>query len=134
MRKAFLFILVCFSALISFSQEDSTLKEYTGKYKFPSGSMVPEVDITLSDNILTITAAIGSAELEKVSRDTFMIPSYGNALVFFGRNAENKIATIRIDTGTDVLEGKKDGASAWLRNYLWRNNFALQKSKDKSSF
>ena len=68
------------------SAQDSTLYDYTGKYKFLTGSMVPEVDITLGDNILTITAVLGSATMEKISRDTFMIPTYGNALVFFYRN------------------------------------------------
>ena len=116
MRKIFLFFLLSAVVLFSFAQ-DSTLNDYTGKYKFPVGSTVPEVDITLSDNILTITAVLGSATMEKISRDTFMIPTYGNALVFFYRNTDNKVNAIKIDTGSDVLEGKKESVgAAWIRN------------------
>ena len=124
MRKLIIFFL--FFSFNFFSRaQDSTLNEYTGKYKFPSGSMVPEVDITLSDNILSITAVLGLASMEKVSRDTFMIPTYGNALVFFYRNTDNKVASIKIDTGNDVMEGKKEGVgAAWIRNYFWYDPFA----------
>ena len=118
MRKIILSILLC-AVMMNSSAQDSTLQEYTGKYKFPPGGMIPEVDITLSNDILTITAVLGSAPLEKVSRDTFLIPSYGNAMVYFYRNAESKVNAIKIDTGNDVMEGKKEGmAAAWIREYF----------------
>lgn len=129
MRKIILSGLICAGALYSPAQ-DSTLNDYTGKYKFPDGSMVPEVDISLSDNILTITAVIGSATLEKINRDTFLIPTYGNAMVFFYRNTENKVSAIKIDTGNDVLEGKKEGVGvAWIREYCWDNPLAVHVKK-----
>ena len=117
-KQILVFIILVISSTFIIAQ-DSTLNDYTGKYKFPTGSMIPEVEITLNDNTLTINASIGSATLEKVSRDTFLIPSYGNAMVFFYRNAENKVNAIKIDTGNDVLEGKKEGmAAAWIRKYF----------------
>ena len=62
-----------------------------------------------------------------------MIPIYGNALVFFYRNTENKVAAIKIDTGNDVMEGKKEGvAAAWIRNYFWFDTYALLVKKIKS--
>ena len=118
MKKYFLSIFICSAVLIA-SAQDSTLYDYTGKYKFPDGSMVPEVEITLNENTLTITAVLGSATLDKVSRDTFLIPSYGNAMVFFYRNSENKVNAIKIDIGSNVIEGKKDGLSlGWIREYF----------------
>ena len=123
MRKLYTILLLFSFSLFSRAQ-DSTLNEYAGKYKFPSGSMVPEVEISLNNNALTITAVLGSASMEKVSRDTFMIPTYGNALVFFYRNTDNKVAAIKIDTGSDVMKGKKEGVgAAWIRNYFWYDPF-----------
>ena len=126
MKKLLLFLLVCSAALVSYAQ-DTTLNEYKGKFKFPEGGLVPEVEITMADNVLTISAVLGSASMEKVSRDTFTIPTYGNAMVYFGRDSDGKISTLKIDTGTDVLEGKKELNSLALvpKNYLWRSRYAV---------
>ena len=120
MQKLLLSLVICSVTLVSQAQ-DTTLNQYKGKFKFPDGSMVPEVEITLSENVLTITAVLGSASMEKVSKDTFTIPSYGNAMVYFGRDTDGKITTIKIDTGGDVLEGKKvpsSIAAILTRKYL----------------
>ena len=125
MRKALLSLLICTVTLVVNAQ-DTTMNEYKGKFKFPDGSLVPEVEITLTDNVLTISAVLGSAPMEKMKKDTFTIPSYGNAMVYFGRDADGKISTIKIDTGTDVMEGKKVPASFAIlnRKYIWRRQYA----------
>jgi len=99
-------------ALIIFSAaayaQDSTLKEYTGVYKFPEGSMVSSVEIVLNGNSLLVNSSIGSVGIEKISKDTFSLPTY-EGMVYFSRT-EAKITGIKIEVHDVVLEGKKEDA------------------------
>ena len=102
------------------AQQDTLLQQYKGVYKFPDGSIVPSVEITVDNGIVTIHSQMGEAALEKISRDTFSLPIY-EAMVYFIRDAETKVNGIKIETHDLVLEGKKEGSSFALyrkdRNY-----------------
>lgn len=103
----FLFIAGCFICL--HAQEDTLLQQYKGVYKFPEGSIVTSVEISIENGILVANSSMGTAALEKISKDTFSLPTY-NGMVYFTRNAETKVDGIRIVVQDIILEGKKEGA------------------------
>src|ERR1700730_8453341 len=114
MQKAILFLLIIFTGFSAVKaqptpQQDS-LKQYTGKYKFPEGSIVTEVTVTLDNNILTANSAMGSSELRKTDGDIFEIVAYAGTATF-KRNTEGKISGVRIVVGDTDIEGTKTGDS-----------------------
>src|SRR5438552_12030755 len=92
------------------AQADTSLKQYTGTYKFPEGSVVPSVEVTTENGGLMISSAQGSSPLERISKDTFDLVAYSGK-VYFLRNAESKIDSIRIEVQDVILEGRKDSSS-----------------------
>jgi len=105
MRYFFLSLLAMISFLTVKAQTDS-LKQYTGKYKFPDGSVVTEIIVTLDSTGLMANSAMGSTELKKTEGDVFEIVAYGGTATF-KRNAENKISGVVILVGDINMEGTK---------------------------
>jgi len=93
------------SFLAATAQTDS-LKQYTGKYIFPDGSVVTEITVTLDSAGLTANSAMGSSELKKTEGDVFEIVAYGGTATF-KRNTENKISGVHILVGDINMEGTK---------------------------
>lgn len=107
----FLFISFGFSQVHA---QDTTLKEYVGKYLFPEGSVVPSADITLADSILTVNSVQGSSELVKTAKDTFSVVTF-NGMAYFKRDGNGKVSGVRVEVGDVLLEGTKEPGSALLR-------------------
>jgi len=105
MKYFFLSLLVIIGFLPVNAQADS-LQQYTGKYKFPDGSVVTEIIVTLDSTVLTANSAMGSSELKKTEGDIFEIVAYGG-IATFKRNAENKISGVQILVGDINMEGTK---------------------------
>ena len=114
MKKCFLFLLIMMGYLSVHAQTDS-LKQYTGTYKFPDGSVVTEITVSLDSTVLTANSAMGSSELKKSQGDVFEIVAYGG-LATFKRNAENKIAGVLIQVGDITMEGTKTEGSVMIRS------------------
>ena len=114
MKKLLLLSAIAFFGMLVVNGQDSTLAEYAGKYRFPSGSAVPESDIIYSNGTLSIASAMGNATLARVSADTFSLVEY-NGLAVFSRNADRKIVSVRISVAGMDLEGTKD--IAMLRGF-----------------
>ena len=109
MKKILLCGLAMLFAFVLYAQDHAiadTLQQYTGKYKFPDGSIVTEVTVTLDSNSLTISSVMGSSELRKTDRDIFEIVAYGG-IATFKRNTEGKIAGLNIVVGDINIEGTK---------------------------
>src|SRR5262249_49722892 len=106
MLKLFSTLIILCAVTTLHAQTDTTLAEYKGTYKFPDGSVVTSAEVVFANGALTITSAIGSAGLERVSKDTFNMPSY-NGTVYFSRNGDAQIEGIKILVQDIVLEGKK---------------------------
>ena len=109
MKKLFflLFAIVC--SLTAFSQQtpaDSTFQQYTGKYKFPEGSVVAEVTVMLEGANLTMTSPIGTSPLEKKEEDVFVITQF-QGTAKFNRDASKKIIGVTINAGGYLLEGTR---------------------------
>ena len=105
MKKFFLFLIMSISFLTVNAQTDS-LNQYTGKYKFPDGSVVTEIIVTLDSTGLIANSAMGSSELKRTEGDVFEILAYGG-IATFKRNAENKISGVHIQVGDIDMEGTK---------------------------
>ena len=111
--KKLVILAVCFCSFLFVGAQDSTLKEYVGIYKFPDGSPVPSVEVTIQDGNLFGNSANGSASLIKMSKDTFSIPSF-NGMAYFKRNADGKVNGIKIELTDVTLEGNKEGTMGFL--------------------
>lgn len=108
------FTIVALAAFGLLNAQDTTLNEYVGTYTFPEGSMVTSVEIKIENGGLMASSSAGSSALEKISRDTFNLVSYSGT-VYFIRNSEQKIDSIRINTQDVILEGKKQSGGSALR-------------------
>lgn len=98
-------LIFCFSAS-SFAQTD-TLQQYAGKYKFPEGSVVAEVEVIYKDGALSMTSPAGSSELRFEKDDQFTIVSFDGTAVFT-RNAQSKITGVHIEAMGYVMDGTKE--------------------------
>ena len=105
MKKIILFVIITMGFLTVHAQNDS-LKQYTGTYKFPDGSPVTEITVSLDSSGLFANSAMGSSELKRTEGDVFEIVAYGGTATF-KRNAENKIGGVHILVGDLNMEGTK---------------------------
>jgi hypothetical protein len=115
MKRSILLLLSLTFFLCSFCQDTAdSLKEYTGTYKFPAGSEMTSVEITIVNGALLGTSNMGSGSLVRVNKDTFSIPEH-NGSVYFSRNAEKKVTRIHIEVGEMTLDGEKENASSFYQ-------------------
>lgn len=93
---------------------DSTLQQFTGKYKFPEGSIVAQVDVVLEEGVLQLISNMGSSGMENRGDDIFYIVEY-NGTARFSRDANRKVVGISINAMGYVLEGTRTGSGfAWM--------------------
>ncbi|MEO7922990.1 MAG: hypothetical protein ABIR30_04880 [Chitinophagaceae bacterium] len=105
MKKIFLSLFLAFGFLAVNAQTDS-LEQYKGKYKFPDGSPVVEVTLTVENGALMASSAMGSTEFKRTSTaDVFEIPAYGGTATF--KRTEGKITGLQIQAGDVNMEGTK---------------------------
>jgi hypothetical protein len=115
MKQIFSIICIIIMGSTSIKAQDSSktkmkdsLEVYIGKYKFPEGSPVAEINVALENGILILKSRMGDAPLEKADGiDQFSIPSYQGTASFFRNNAK-KVSGIHIDAMGRTLEGEKD--------------------------
>ena len=110
--KKLLFSLLCMVALTA-SAQDSTLKEYVGRYLFPEGSIVPSAEVTLSNNVLSVNSTQGSSVMQKMAKDTFAIISF-DGMAYYRRNDKGVVIGVRVEVGDHILEGVKENATTFF--------------------
>jgi hypothetical protein len=113
MKKSLLFLLTVFSLSLAVHAQDTTQQQYLGKYKFPAGSVVPEVTVTIESGVLMMSSTAGTSSLQLVKGDTFTIVSFSGTAIF-KRNEGNKVVGVHIDAGGYVLDGTKEESSGIL--------------------
>lgn len=109
MKKLLLLILTAVAFNLAKAQTPSpadSLKEYTGKYKFPEGTPFSEVTISIENGILTASSASGGSELKRREGDTFDIVSYSGTAIF-KRNEEKKVVKLQVQVNDLDVEGEK---------------------------
>jgi hypothetical protein len=104
--------IIAFAIALSLSAlgQDAPLQDYTGKYNFPEGSPVPNVEMKLVEGVLIGESQMGSSTFTRIEGDKFTIVEY-NGTAEFIRNAEGKVISIKVTVDTMVLEGTKEAAA-----------------------
>ncbi len=120
MKKFSLFLVMITSITILHAQQTSqdTLQEYTGKYKFPAGSVIAEVTITLDSGVLHGYSDMGNSELREIVKDTFEVVAYGGTATF-KRDSAGKIISVHIIVGDTDIEGQKSDSLSLSSIYEW---------------
>jgi hypothetical protein len=114
MKKLLLSLLVLVSFYAANAQQDTVLQKYTGKFKFPDGSPVTEINFTVENGVLMGGSAMGSSEFKKTDTEhVFEIVAYGGTATF-KKNAEGKITAVQILVGDINMEGTKVPAEVHL--------------------
>ena len=127
-------LLVTLLATISFlsvSAQDSTLNKYTGKYKFPEGSPVTEITVTVENGTLMAASAMGATEFKKTDTpDVFEVVVYGGTATF-KKNAEGKVTGVSISAGGTNMEGTKvEGID--IKDFLDTGNNTIKMQSNKN--
>ena len=105
MRKI-MFTMFLLAGGLFMNAQDTTLREFTGKYVFPDGSVVPDVDVILESSGLTMTSSAGSSSLVKLGVDSFQIVEFSGTAVF-KRGEDKKVNGVHIDAMGYILDGNK---------------------------
>ncbi|MDZ4795456.1 MAG: hypothetical protein SGI83_14340 [Bacteroidota bacterium] len=105
MKKTFLSLFLLFVVFVVQAQTDS-LQKYTGKYKFPDGSPVTEIIVSVDNGLLMASSAMGSTEFKPTSTvDVFEVVAYGGTATF--KRKEEKVVSLQILVGDVNMEGTK---------------------------
>jgi hypothetical protein len=86
--------------------QDSTLNDFVGTYKFPEGSVVTEVVVSMEADGLLMGSSVGNSTLVKTGEDLFSITAY-DGTAQFKRDANKKVIGVNINAGGYILEGTK---------------------------
>ena len=109
MRKLLLFFFAVGGSFILSAQQApqaDSLKEYTGKYKFPDGSEVTEIKVGVENGILWAYSDKGNSELKKIEKDVFEVVQYTGTATF-KRDGNGKINGLHIEVGDLIMDGTK---------------------------
>jgi hypothetical protein len=106
MKKILLLSTLLLGVFISIQAQDTTLTQFTGKYKFAEGSPVQEVVINVDNGTLVAASAMGSFVLQKTGEDQYYIADY-QAPVIFKRDSNKKVIGLSISVSSMVLEALK---------------------------
>jgi hypothetical protein len=124
--KKLICLVILSAVFFTINAQEDSLGEYTGVYTFPAGSAIPSVEMKLENGVLVGYSQMGNAPLEKISKDTFSITTYGG-MAYFTRDSEKKVNGVKIEVQGAILEGRKDGVNLtiWMKreNLLTYANF-----------
>ncbi len=107
--KKLLFLLVMAAGAVTIHAQQTpqdSLQQYMGKYRFPDGSVVTEITVTIENGVLYANSVMGNSELRKVEKDMFEIVAYQGSAEF-KRNTEGKVSGVQIIVGDITLDGTK---------------------------
>lgn len=118
MKKILLLSTFLLGVFISIQAQDSTLTQFTGKFKFAEGSPVQEVVISADNGALVAASAMGSFVLQKTGEDQFFIAEF-QAPVVFKRDSNKKIVGLAINANGMVLEAVKVEAASFVDEKMY---------------
>jgi len=122
--QKFIFSLFLLFSGIFINAQDTTLQEFTSKYVFPEGSVVPDVEVILESGALTMTSSAGSSSLIKLGVDSFQIVEFSGTAVF-KRGEDKKVNGVHIDAMGYILDGNKVPSGWVFRSYYMPANKEL---------
>jgi hypothetical protein len=110
MKKLLLFLLIAVISVTTNAQD--SLQQYVGKYIFPDGSVVPDVEVTINDGALIMSSVAGISSLVRSGVDSFTVTEF-SGLAVFKRGDDKKVIGVYIDAAGYILEGKKQDNGIW---------------------
>jgi hypothetical protein len=123
MKKIILFFLLISATVSSIAQSDPApmppLEDFIGKYVFPEGSVVPEVDVTIVSDVLNMSSVAGASTCTRLGADSFQIDQFSGWAVF-KRGEDKKVNGVHIEAGGYILDGQKQSGGAWAFTYSYR--------------
>ena len=129
-KMIFLFCLGLGFVSIVHAQEpakDSTLEQFVGKYTFPDGSVVAEVNVALENGALTMSSSAGVSPLEKQGEDLYAITQF-QGTAKFKRDTSKKIIGVSINAMGYELEGTKANTSTTAFAYRLTSKYITNTS------
>lgn len=124
MKKLSLFLTFIIITATMIAQD--SLQQYTGKYTFPDGSVVPDVDVTLIDGGLIMSSVAGTSSLVQIGIDSFNVTEFTGTAVF-KRGDDKKVNGVHIEAMGYILDGKKQENGSWIFS-----TFFSEKPKENS--
>ena len=122
MKKIIFVITATFFVVALNAQSDKPrppLEDFVGKYVFPDGSVVPDVDVTLSGSALTMSSAAGTSALVELGVDSFQIVEFSGIAVF-KRGDDKKVNAVHIEAAGYILDGQKKSNGLWAFTYYYK--------------
>jgi len=116
MKKIILTTLVLASIITVSAQTDpkpAPLEDFVGKYAFPDGSPVPDVDVILAAGALSMQSAAGNSALTQLGVDSFSIVEFSGTAVF-KRGDDKKVNAVHIEAAGYILDGHKVPGGLWI--------------------
>jgi hypothetical protein len=112
MKKILLLSSLLLGVFISIQAQDSTLTQFTGKFKFAEGSPVQEVVINADNGALVAVSAMGSFVLQKTGEDQFFIAEFQAPVVY--KDSNKKVVGLAINANGMILEAVKVEAASFV--------------------
>lgn len=116
--KKISFFLTFLIITMSINAQDS-LQQFTGKYIFPDGSVVPDVEVSINEGALYMSSTAGISSLAQLGVDSFAITEF-NGIALFKRGEDKKVNGVHIDAMGYILDGKKQEDGTWSFHVLYR--------------
>jgi hypothetical protein len=87
---------------------------------------VPEVEVTLSDNVLTMSSTAGTSVLTELGVDSFQVVEF-SGIAIFKRGDDKKVNAVHIEAMGYILDGqKKSGSNAWAFTFYYKPKELIQ--------
>ena len=118
MKKILLLSTLLLCVFISIQAQDTTLTQFTGKFKFAEGSPVQEVVINSDNGALVAVSAMGTFVLQKTGEDQFFIAEF-QAPVVYKRDSNKKVVGLAINANGMVLEAVKVEAASFVDEKIY---------------
>lgn len=117
MKKFLLALLILSSCIFVNAQSPQPqmppVEDFVGKYVFPDGSPVPDVEVVLTSGSLSMLSAAGNSSLTLLGVDSFAIVEFSGTAVF-KRGDDKKVNMVHIEAMGYILDGNKMPGGIWI--------------------
>lgn len=110
MKRILISVVMIVVVCAGLRAQDTSSYPFLGKYKFPEGSVVPGVEVTIDNGSLVMSSTAGVSKLNVLGKDSFNIVSF-NGFAVFRRNETKKVVAVHIEASGYTLDGVKDSAA-----------------------
>ncbi len=110
--KKVLFVFGLVVSYLAIHAQNDSLQQFVGTYKFPDGSVVSSVAVSMEDSTLKMSSEAGNSSLSRLGIDSFVIDRF-NGTAIFKRDNDRKVNGVHIEAMGYVLDGEKLPDNKW---------------------